>query len=528
MTSLIVFSAITALVVGVFVFIISPSVRIIGPTEVGLVMKRFGQKLPSDNPIAFNAEAGYQAELLMPGVRFKWWFLYKVGKFPWVQVSANEIGVLIAQVGKTLPAGAKSARYKKEFGNFTDLNGFISNDGEKGVQRPVLAPASRHGGFGDMEKLEAEGADDQKLIEVLLGDKNASHNNYQDFQAFLNAGGKMGLQHDVLRYGAYTLNPFLVRVEIVPMLVVKQGEAAAIKAYVGLVTQDTSGPNFKFGSLVKPGHRGLWEDPLRTGKYAINPRIYKAEVVPTAILKLDWAAEVTGAHGLDKNLQPIVAKSDEGFVFKIDLQVLIHVPDTKAPKVISMVGTMKNLVDDVLQAAVGNLFRDKLGSMHAIRFIETRQEVQEEAFKHIQAQLAQYDVETRGVYIQDVVLPADLVKVLTEREIANQQIATFQKQEEAQKGRVAMEKAKGTADMQSLLARSEVEVTSKENNAQARKAEADGEATFTSQTGAAKAAEVEAVGLAKARAYKEQVAALGQGQTALVNVTDVLSRGTLP
>ena len=87
--------------------------------------------------------------------------------------------------------------------------------------------------------------------------------------------------------------------------------------------------------------------------------------MPTAILKLDWAAEVTGAHGLDKNLQPIVAKSDEGFVFKIDLQVLIHVPDTKAPKVISMVGTMKNLVDDVLQAAVGNLFRDKLGPMQA-------------------------------------------------------------------------------------------------------------------------------------------------------------------
>jgi regulator of protease activity HflC (stomatin/prohibitin superfamily) len=606
-------SEITALAV-LICFTIWQSVRIVGPAEVGLVMKRFGSKLPSDNPIAFHGEAGYQADLLMPGVRFKWWFLYKVEKFPWVQVPANEIGVLIAQVGKTLPAGAKSARYKKEFGNFTDLYGFISNEGEKGVQRPLLAPgsllpihpvafliitknkvfglpispdlqaregrnerltpasfnlepkqldvfrvepqlqqgseekldvvgvvttlegeplesghiASRLGGFGDMEKLELAGADDQKLIEVLLGDKNASHNNYQDFQAFLNAGGKMGLQHDVLRYGAYTLNPFLVRVEIVPMLVVKQGEAAAIKAYVGLVTQDTSGPNFKFGSLVKPGHRGLWEDPLRTGKYAINPRIYKAEVVPTAILKLDWAAEVTGAHGLDKNLQPIVAKSDEGFVFKIDLQVLIHVPDTKAPKVISMVGTMKNLVDDVLQAAVGNLFRDKLGSMHAIQFIETRQEVQQEAFKHIQAQLAQYDVETRGVYIQDVILPQDLVKVLTEREIANQQIATFQKQEEAQKGRIAMEKAKGTADMQSPLARSEVEISIKENNAKARKAEADGEATFTSRTGAAKAAEVEAVGLAKAKAYKEQVSALGQSQTALVNVADVLSRGTVP
>jgi len=287
--------AISALVV-VILFVVWQSIRTIGPAEVGLVMKRFGRKLPSDNPIAFQGEAGYQAELLMPGVRFKWWFLYKVEKFPWVQVPANEIGVLIAQVGKTLPAGAKSARYKKEFGNFTDLNSFITNEGEKGVQRPVLAPgsllpvhpvafliitknkvfglpispdfqgrsgrderltcasfnlesrqldvfrvepqlqqgseekldvvgivttlegeplesghiASRLGGFGDMEKFELTGADDQKLIEVLLGDKNASHNNYQDFQAFLNAGGKMGLQHDVLRYGAYTLNPFLV------------------------------------------------------------------------------------------------------------------------------------------------------------------------------------------------------------------------------------------------------------------------------------------------------------------------------
>lgn len=54
----------------------------------------------------------------------------------------------------------------------------------------------------------------------------------------------------------------------------------------------------------------------------------------------------------------IVAKSREGFVFSIDLQVQIHVPDTEAPKVISIVGSMKNLVNEVLQAAVGNHFRD--------------------------------------------------------------------------------------------------------------------------------------------------------------------------
>ena len=64
----------------------------------------------------------------------------------------------------------------------------------------------------------------------------------------------------------------------------------------------------------------------------------------------------------------------------------------------------------------------------------------------------------------------------------------------------------------------------KTNNANARKAEADGEATYIAETGRAKGAEVEAVGMARAKAYKEQVQALGQGPTALVNAVDSLSR----
>src|SRR5205823_9486246 len=173
---------------------------------------------------------------------------------------------------------------------------------------------------------------DAALIDLLLGSKNALHNNYQDFQAFLDAGGKIGLQHDTLLYGAYLLNPFLVRVDLTPMLVVNQGEVAVIKGFVGLPTDDTSGAEFKFGSIVRPGHRGIWQEPLRTGKYPINPRVYAAEIVPTAILTLNWAEAVSQAHNLDAQLSQIEAKSSEGFVFDIDLQVQIHVPDTKAPR----------------------------------------------------------------------------------------------------------------------------------------------------------------------------------------------------
>jgi regulator of protease activity HflC (stomatin/prohibitin superfamily) len=302
------------------------------------------------------------------------------------------------------------------------------------------------------------------------------------------------------------------------MLVVRQGEVAVIKAAVGLQTEDTSGDDFKFGSIVRPGHRGIWQEPLRTGKYAINPRIYQAEMVPTAILTLNWAEATSQAHNLDKQLKQIVAKSKEGFVFDIDLQVQIHVADKLAPKVISMVGTMQNLVNEVLQAVVGNYFRDTLQGMAAVQFIENRASVQTQAQEYITEQIRKYNVETRGVYIQDVILPAEIVTVLTEREIANQEKATFIAQKEAQLNRIAMEKQAGLADRQRELAASEVDIAVKENRARARKAEAEGESTYIEQTGRAKGAEIESVGLARAKGFEAQKDALGPDATAMVNV----------
>ncbi|MDP3770970.1 MAG: SPFH domain-containing protein [bacterium] len=586
------------------------SLHMIGQTEVGLVTKRLGLKLPDDNPIALNGEAGYQADLLMPGLRFMLWPIFSVKRSPWVQVPAGEIGVVIAQVGKALPIGAKSATYKSAFGNFSNARTFLANDGQKGVQRPVLTPgtlvpihpiaflvitkqhvygvpvasdmvteqgrhgrlspasfglipeqlslvgvqpkpkqegggtttdvvgivttlegdplpsgyiAGRLGGFQDVEKMEADGKTDAEIIEVLLGSKNGEHNNYQDFQEFIAHGGRIGLQHDPLLYGAYALNPFLVRVEIVPMVKVQQGEVAVVKAYVGLPTKDTSGEGFKHGSLVHPGHRGIWQEPLRTGKYPINPRCYQVEIVPTAILTLNWAEAVSQAHSLDQHLKQITAKSREGFVFQIDLQVQIHVPDTKAPRVISRVGTMQNLVNEVLQSAVGNHFRDKLQSLEAVKFIETRQLVQQEALAHIKHHLEQYEVETSGVYIQDVMLPEELVAVLTQREIANQEIQTFEMQKKAQDQRVAMENAKGVADQQAALARSKVGIDIKGNDSEARKKEAEGEAAFIRQTGEARGKAIEAEGVGRATGYQKQVEALGQNATAVVNAVTALS-----
>ena len=354
----------------------------IGPTEVGLVRKRFGGSLKDDGPVAFHGEAGYQARLLMPGLRFKLWPLYTVTRHPMVQIPAGLVGVVIAQVGAPLPIGAKSAAYKPQFGNFQDLAAFVTGGGEKGVQRPVLPPGTvapihpvgfmvitRDAFFGtpidetyaraaakgalkpqnfgleprqlEVVRIEPQVREDGKIVDMIgivttldgsrwprapsptgsatsttrgAGAQPGRHRRRAGGDAavgeerrpqqlpglpgFLDNGGRIGLQHDPLLYGAYNLNPFLVAVEMMPMLVVQQGQVAVMKAYVGLATEDTSGADFKFGHLVRPGHRGIWQEPLRTGKYAINPRCYSAEIVPTFILTLNWADANSTAHNL--------------------------------------------------------------------------------------------------------------------------------------------------------------------------------------------------------------------------------------
>src|ERR1700760_1792566 len=98
-------------VVALVVIALLKSIKTIGATEVGLVTKRFGfGKLSQDNPIAFRGEAGYQARLLMPGLRFKLWPIFGVKKFPWAQVPAGGSGGGVAGGGGWAGGGGSRSR----------------------------------------------------------------------------------------------------------------------------------------------------------------------------------------------------------------------------------------------------------------------------------------------------------------------------------------------------------------------------------------------------------------------------------
>ena len=147
-------------------------------------------------------------------------------------------------------------------------------------------------------------------------------------------------------------------------------------------------------------------------------------------------------------------------------------------------------------------------------------------------------METKGVYIQNVNFPAEMVEVLTEREIAKQERATFEEQQRAQTARIETEKARGTADMQGQLASSEVSISINSNRADAREAEARGEAAFVRTTGEAEATRIQAIGLAEAKAaealglakaegFQAQQRALGAAATAIVAVANAVAEGNI-
>ena len=93
--------------------VVLSSIRVIKEDESGLVIKRFGQPLPSGRIIALNGEAGYQATLLSPGWHFGFWrWQYKVQRVPMEVIQPGEIALVVAADGEARPRnGCWRVRY---------------------------------------------------------------------------------------------------------------------------------------------------------------------------------------------------------------------------------------------------------------------------------------------------------------------------------------------------------------------------------------------------------------------------------
>jgi uncharacterized membrane protein YqiK len=521
--------------------------------EVGIVAKRFGRSLPAGRLIAVNGEAGLQADTLSPGYHLGYWpWMYRVTRVPMLVVPQGEIALVVANDGGAIPPGRILARLV-DSDHFQNARRFLAGGGEKGRQLGILttgtyrintaafevitaAHASHHGMSASQFSVYSLEPDRVGVVTTLDGAPIAEgeiagplvpgHDNFQNAQRFLEGGGRRGLQEQVLLSGSWNLNPWFVRVEPTPMTEIPIGHVGVVISFVGKAHEDVSGESFKHGDLVNTGHKGVWVTPLYPGKHAVNTRVMKVELVPTTNIVLNWATR-TESHNYDAKLNSITVRSKDGFSFNLDVSQIIHVGALDAPKVISRVGSVQNLVDHVLQPIVGNYFRNSAQNYTVLDFLTARSGRQSEAAAHIRTALGAYDVQAIDTLIGDITPPADLMTTQTDRKIAEEQRKTYEVQQLAQEQRQKLVKETAVADIQKDVVKAQQGVSIAELEASARvksavgdaeglKLRAGAEAEGMKLRASAEAQAIRATGEAKADAYRAGVTALGpQGYTAV-------------
>ena len=555
---------------GAGAFVAFAGTWIIPEDESGLVIKKFGAALPAGRLIALQGEAGYQADLLPPGWHFGLWrWKYRVERVPMISVRPGEIALVVAADGGAIPS-ERILGHEVDSDDFQNARAFLENGGEKGRQLAFLTAgtyrinpalfqivttdnADRFGVRDSELEVYAVMPDRVGIVTVLDGHPIPSgdvagapvvgHDSFQRGQAFIDAGGCRGLQEQVLLSGSWNLNPWFVKVEQIPMTEVPIGSVGVVVSYVGKEHLDVSGDDFTHGDLVERGRKGVWMEPLLPGKHPINNRVMKVELVPTTNIVLNWASRVE-QHKYDEKLGPITVRSRDGFSFTLDVSQIIHIGMKQAPRVISRVGSMQNLVDHVLQPTVANYFRNSAQQVSVLEFLSARSDRQQEAYDAIKAALSAYDVECIDTLIGDIQPPAELMKTQTDRKIAEELQRTYDVQREAQTKRQQLERETSVANMQAEVVRSEQMVAISEKNAlavaetargeasrvrfaaeaeaHAMRQRAEAQAAATRLHGDAEAEATKAIGAAKAEAYREGVAAMGGEAYVSVQLAGIL------
>ncbi len=524
---------------------------VISEREVGIIVKKVsfaGKQLPPGRLVALNGEAGYQADTLAPGWHWGYWpWQYSVRKEAVVAVPQGEIALIVANDGDSIPLERILGKVV-ECDNFQNAREFLTNSGEKGRQIGFLtagtyrintalfkvitaANASSH----DMqpEDLAVYSLQSDKVGVVttlagapidsgeIAGHLIANHDNFQSGQKFIEQGGQRGLQQQILLSGSWNLNPWFVRVEQVPMTEIPIGYVGVVVSFVGDSEDDVSGAAFTHGNLVKVGNKGVWVEPLYPGKHPINTRVMKVELVPTINIVLNWSSR-TERHKYDANLEALRVRSNDGFAFDLEVSQIIHVGALDAPKVISRVGSMQNLVDNVLEPSVGNYFRNSAQDYTVLDFLNARSERQTEAADYIKTALRSYDVQAIDTLIGDIQPPAELMQTQIDRKMAEEQRKTFEVQQMAQAQRQMLVRETSLADIQQELVKSEQSVTIAELKSNAQIKHATGEAESIRLKALGEASAIRETGNAKAETYRAGVEALGEHNYTAMQVMQII------
>jgi uncharacterized membrane protein YqiK len=337
------------------------------------------------------------------------------------------------------------------------------------------------------------------------------HNNYQDPEAFLRAGGRRGRQYIPLTDGTYFINRWLATVELLPKTVVPIGYVGVVVSYYGRAGRDVSGDSFRHGERVAEGERGVWERPLGPGKYPFNTYAGQVILVPTTNFVLHWITGKSESHRYDESLRSIDLVTKDAYEPMLPLSVVVHIDYQKAPNVIQRFGDVKKLITQTLDPMLSAYFRDVAHKKTMLELLHQRDAIQSESREELRRKFRDFDIECVDVLIgkPDTAEAGGKIETLLEqlrmRQLSIEQLETYERQRAAADKLRTLNEAQAQATMQTQLTNARVEAQIAESRGEADLARARKQAEQTVVN-----AEAE---LARSRRQAEQIVLTAQAES---------------
>ncbi len=574
--------------------------RYIPNSQIGIIEKLWSKSgsLTEGNIVALKGEAGFEPDMLRGGFHFGYWrWQFNVHRRPLITIKQGKMGYIFARTGEALGPSQTLGRVV-ECNHYQDVRAFLEQAGQKGRQRAILREGvyainlavfsvitedgvfaidktsdigkwhqhlSEIGGFNAVVigSYTGKKVDDigiitthdgpsllpEEIIAPPVGNEVNNpnyHNNYQDIEAFLRAGGRRGKQYAPLVDGTYFINRWFATIESIPKEVINIGEVGVVVSYYGKQGDDTSGTQFRHGERVRQGERGVWQNTLGPGKYPFNTYAGQIIRVPTTNFVLHWITGKTEGHRYDESLQSIDLITKDAYEPMLPLSVVVHIDYQKAPNVIQRFGDVKKLITQTIDPMLSAYFRDVAHKKTMLELIHSRDEIQAQARNELLKKFEQFDIQCVDVLIGKPESQTDdgkienLLEQLRLRQLSLEQIETYSKQEAAAGKKQTLNDANAKAAMQEKLTQSAIQISIQTNEAEAALARAKKDAErivvtakahseSVSLEGKGASEKVGLVGTAEASVLQKKVESFGDPRLYAISlVADAMSHSQQP
>jgi regulator of protease activity HflC (stomatin/prohibitin superfamily) len=218
--------------------------------------------------------------------------------------------------------------------------------------------------------------------------------------------------------------------------------------------------------LAGPGEMGVRAEALPPGKYPLNTEAYSVEEMWSTQMIAHYTKaqgsnpsydKTTGKTGvLAGEEREITVRTNDGFTFPVDVRIEYVIEPRHAPVVVARLGDDEGeRFRNALNSAVRAIFRNNAEKVRALDYVQQRSQQEVQSLQMLAQQMARFGVTVTAVRIGDVGDEQTLgllLKTQTDREIAKQELTTFQEQQKAAEEQKRLNKAKQESEEERKLA----------------------------------------------------------------------------